>query len=78
MSGATATGQTRIRESRATGKSCTAINSLIQQGFCDKLRRFAISMSDSLARLAWLGLPSGVDDAQNQWAEYRRGGLRHE
>jgi len=74
MSGATATGQTRMRESRATGKNCTAINSLIQQGLCGKLRRFAISMSDWLTRLAWLGLPTGADDTRNQWAEYRRKG----
>jgi hypothetical protein len=78
MKASPAPGQTRMREGRTTGKSCTALNSLVQGKLCGKLRRLAIAMSDSLAQLAWKGLPTGAADARNQWAEYRRGGLRHE
>lgn len=74
MNRAATPGQTRKRRSRVTGKSDTARNSLVPETICGKLRRLAIAMSDSLARLAWLGLPTGADDARNQWAEYRRGG----
>lgn len=74
MNRAAEPGQTRMREGRATGKSRTALNSLVQGKLCGKLRRLAIAISDSFARLAWLGLPTGADDARNQWAEYRRGG----